>query len=32
LVYIVLTGADEQEHAIPLYSCHGIFIERFILD
>ena len=24
------TGADEQEHATPLHSCHGVFIDRFI--
>ena len=24
------TGAYEQEHATPLYSCHGVFIDRFI--
>ena len=24
------TGADEQEHAIPLHSCHGVFEDRFI--
>ena len=23
------TGAYEQEHATPLYFCHGIFIDRF---
>ena len=23
-------GAYEQEHATQLYSCHGVFIERFI--
>ena len=26
----IWTGADEQEHATPLYSCHGVFIDRFI--
>ena len=24
------TGAYEQEHATPLYFCHGVFIDRFI--
>ena len=23
-------GAYEQEHATPLYFCHGVFIDRFI--
>ena len=26
----VLPGAYEQEHATPLYFCHGVFIDRFI--
>ena len=26
----VAVGAYEQEHATPLYSCHGVFIDRFI--
>ena len=25
-----LSGAYEQEHATPLYFCHGVFIDRFI--
>ena len=24
------SGAYEQEHATPLYFCHGVFIDRFI--
>ena len=24
------SGADEWEHANPLYSCHGVFTDRFI--
>ena len=23
-------GADEWEHATALYSCHGVFVDRFI--
>ena len=23
-------GAYEKEHATPLYSCHGVFIDRFM--
>ena len=26
----VWAGAYEQEHATPLYFCHGVFIDRFI--
>ena len=25
------TGAYEWEHATPLYFCHGVFIDRFII-
>ena len=28
----VKSGADEYEHATPLFSCHCVFIDRFILD
>ena len=28
--YGIYAGAYEQEHATPLYSCHGVFIDRFI--
>ena len=24
------SGAYDQEHATPLYFCHGVFIDRFI--
>ena len=24
------SGADEQEHATPLYFCNGVFIDRFM--
>ena len=30
LTYYIPTGAYEQEHATQLYSCHGVFIDRFI--
>ena len=26
----ISSGANELEHATPLYSCHGVFIDRFI--
>ena len=28
--HFVKSGAYEQEHATPLYFCHGVFIDRFI--
>ena len=30
LYYWCIPGAYEQEHATPLYFCHGVFIDRFI--
>ena len=29
-IYKLTAGAYEQEHATPLYFCHGVFIDRFI--
>ena len=31
VTFLVASGADEFEHATPLYSCHGVFIDRFFL-
>ena len=32
VTFLVASGADEFEHATPLYFCHGVFIDRFFLD
>ena len=29
-VFLTRSGAYEQEHATPLYFCHGVFKDRFI--
>ena len=32
LKHFTFTEAYEQEHATPLYFCHGVFIDRFIFS
>ena len=27
---VIVPRTDDQQHETPLYSCHGVFIDRFI--